>query len=287
VELDALRNLLRDGGGGHDAAAAVRRCSDAELALAVVRPAIRSISRRRCFTHPRSEYLIAATAPCTAGNPGPAAAAHEHSMTLHGGETSPMGTGREWARFVTLRRADVALCRAVCRREARSVTTHAAGLPPCTGPMVAAPCSGHPGGHGPRRCRQEPQPRAAPQETKPEPAQTAGITRVLAADSCRASRELGLRLSSKAPRCARDLGRGRASCRMRRTCRGDDLRRLCHVASAPLVAFGGASCVVMRTMSATYLAPMDFGRPRPGASFSIPMSRSVANRGASGSRVGS
>jgi hypothetical protein len=44
------------------------------------------------------------------------------------------------------------------------------------------------------------------------------------------------------------------------------------------VALGGVSCVVMRTMSATFLAPMVFGRPRPGASFSMPAMRSLANR---------
>lgn len=94
--------------------------------------------------------LVATIAPRADDDPGPATGAGEHSVAVHGGERSPSGTGREGTRSATLLRADVAACRAVCRRKLGGLPHPSAGLPSCTGLMVAAPCSDQPGGEQPR-----------------------------------------------------------------------------------------------------------------------------------------
>ncbi len=182
--MDALRNLLGDG-GDPDAAAAARRCFAARVrsaGSAAPRPAA-----PRGAVVQRSQWRSSGCRGHTACRRRP--------MPCNWRRRTPGGCPRrreiaieDWTRVGTVRHTAPSRRRGLpCRvlKEARRVTTPCAGLPSCTGLMVAAPCSerpagepAEPGGQRPRRRRQEPEPRAALLGTESEPDQTAGIRRI-------------------------------------------------------------------------------------------------------------
>ena len=186
VEMDALRNLRRDG-ADPDAAAAARHCfadrsrSPDSVAQPPCGPRA-DVSPRS----PRSTCCRGRTACRSRPRPG-----NRRMRTLGGCPRRRQIAIGDWTRGGMVR--DTAPSRrrgSPCRvlKEARRVTTPAAGLPSCTDLMVATSCSDRigcciafRGAQGLRRRRREPEPRAALRGTESELRLTAGIRRIQAA----------------------------------------------------------------------------------------------------------
>ena len=149
VDMDALRNLRRDG-REHDAAAAARRCSDARSRSpgnGARHPAAPrgGASRRSQLRNSGCRGRTACTRPPTPGSSG--------RQTLDGCPRWRSFAIEDWTRTRSLPDTAPSRRRGLPRRvlkEARPVITPAAGLPSCTGSMVAAPCSDQVAGEHPR-----------------------------------------------------------------------------------------------------------------------------------------
>lgn len=185
--MDALRNLRRDG-GEPDAAAAARRCSVGRVRSAgsgAQRPCrshgglpLRSHRRNTCC---RGRTACRARPSRRSGRRQALGGCPRRSFAIEGWTATRVSGD-------TVRSRPNGESRSRVSKEARRVATPCAGLPSCTGLMVAAPCSDTPrtapassGGQRLRRRRREPEPRAALRGTESEPAQTAGIRRIQAA----------------------------------------------------------------------------------------------------------
>jgi hypothetical protein len=188
VEMDALRKLHRDG-GAHDAAAAVQRCSDArshsggscalQFGRSLAAASLRSPRRRTCCRG-RTGCRRRPT-PC-----------NRRRRTRDGCPRRREIAIEDWTRVASVRDTAPSRRRGLpCRllKEARPVVTPVAGLPSCTGLMVAAPCSDtHRARHARTPAasaftavaRNKSQELRCP-ETESESGPTAGIRRVLAA----------------------------------------------------------------------------------------------------------
>jgi len=148
--MDALRNLRRDG-AELDAAAALRRCSAARVRSSG------SEARRPCGphvavslrSHRRSTDCHDRTMCRRRPKPG-----NRRRQTLDGSPRRRQIAIGDWTGVRPVRNTAPSRRRGLPMRllkEARPVFTPSAGLPSCTGLMVAAPCSDHPGGTHPRK----------------------------------------------------------------------------------------------------------------------------------------
>ncbi len=192
VDMDALRNLHRDG-DAPDAAAAARRCSVGPAhspGSGAPRPC-RShggppLHSHRCSTCCRGRTACRARSSRRSGRRQVLGDCPRRSFAIQGWTATRVSGD-------TVRSRPNGANRSRVSKEARRVATPCAGLPSFMGLMVAAPCSDRPrttpasfGGQGLRRRRRQPEPRAALRKTESETQQTAGIRRILAAVySCR------------------------------------------------------------------------------------------------------